>query len=191
MVVDSDHPGYKATRSSRTSFLIYVNMVLITWLSIKQPTIESFVFGVEFIAMKTGMEALRGIRKRFEWWACHWLSCQIFMEITCLLFKIFKDQSQPWRRKTTKFAIMKCGSLLKWVNHSLLTLLLSLTLLICWQIQCLDKRRGVWWKGCCMMSLIYLFILFVAILNEQNHWNEIEGTVEICSFRCFGVIIEE
>ena len=34
---------------------------LIDWLSKKQATIESSVFGDEFIAMKTGVEALRGI----------------------------------------------------------------------------------------------------------------------------------
>jgi hypothetical protein len=37
-------------------------MLLINWLSQKQPTIESSVFGTEFVAMKIGMEALRGIR---------------------------------------------------------------------------------------------------------------------------------
>jgi hypothetical protein len=37
-------------------------MSLINWLSQKQPTIESSVFGAEFVAMKLGVEALRGIR---------------------------------------------------------------------------------------------------------------------------------
>ncbi len=37
-------------------------MSLIKWLSQKQPTIESSVFGAEFVAMKLGMEVLRGIR---------------------------------------------------------------------------------------------------------------------------------
>jgi hypothetical protein len=37
-------------------------MLLINWLSQKQPTIESSVFGAEFVAMKLGMEALWGIR---------------------------------------------------------------------------------------------------------------------------------
>ena len=39
-----------------------MNTALIDWLSKKQATIESSVFGAEFIAMKTGVEALRGIR---------------------------------------------------------------------------------------------------------------------------------
>ena len=37
-------------------------MELITWISKKQPTIESSVFGGEFLAIKIIMEALRGLR---------------------------------------------------------------------------------------------------------------------------------
>jgi len=37
-------------------------MSLIAWLSQKQPTIDSSVFGTEFVATKNGVEALRGIR---------------------------------------------------------------------------------------------------------------------------------
>ena len=63
---DNDHAGEKATRRSRTSFLIYVNMSLITWLSKKQPTIESFIFGAKFVAIKTGMESLHGLRYNLQ-----------------------------------------------------------------------------------------------------------------------------
>ena len=62
MMVDSDHEEDKANQRSQTGFMIYVNMALINWLSKKQPTIESSVFGDEFVAMKTGMEALCGLR---------------------------------------------------------------------------------------------------------------------------------
>ena len=61
MWVDSDHAGDKMTRRSRTGNFIFLNTALIDWLSNKQATIESSVFGAEFIAMKTGVEALRGI----------------------------------------------------------------------------------------------------------------------------------
>ena len=37
-------------------------MSLVDWLSKKQPTIETSVFGAEFVALKHVMEALRGIR---------------------------------------------------------------------------------------------------------------------------------
>jgi hypothetical protein len=41
-------------------------MSLINWLSQKQPTTELSVFGTEFVAMKLGMEALRGIRYKLR-----------------------------------------------------------------------------------------------------------------------------
>ena len=39
-----------------------MNTALINWLSKKQATIEGSVFGAEFVAMNTCVEALRGIR---------------------------------------------------------------------------------------------------------------------------------
>ena len=36
------------------------------WLSKRQPTIESSVFGTEFVAMKHGMEKLRGLRYKIR-----------------------------------------------------------------------------------------------------------------------------
>jgi hypothetical protein len=41
-------------------------MAPITWHSNKQPTIETSVFGAEFIAMKQGMEALQGLRYKLQ-----------------------------------------------------------------------------------------------------------------------------
>ena len=66
MWVDSDHSGDKMTRRSRTGYFIFLNTALIDWLSKKQATIEGSVFGSEFVAMKTGVEALRGIRYKLR-----------------------------------------------------------------------------------------------------------------------------
>ncbi|KAI2504635.1 Reverse transcriptase (RNA-dependent DNA polymerase) [Fragilaria crotonensis] len=66
MFVDSDHAGDQRTRRSRTGFLIYMNLAPITWYSKKQSTIETSVFGAEFVAMKQGMETLRGIRYKLR-----------------------------------------------------------------------------------------------------------------------------
>ena len=62
MMVDSDHAGDKMTRRSRTGFLIFCNLSPIIWISKKQATIETSVFGAEFVAMKHGIETLRGLR---------------------------------------------------------------------------------------------------------------------------------
>ena len=66
MWVDSDHTGDKMTRRSHTGYFIFLNTALIDWLSKKQATIEGSVFGAEFVAMKTGVEALRGIRYKLR-----------------------------------------------------------------------------------------------------------------------------
>ena len=66
LFVDSSHADDKLTRRSRTGYFIYMNMAPIAWLSKKQATIETSVFGAEFVAMKLGMEALRGIRYKLR-----------------------------------------------------------------------------------------------------------------------------
>ena len=66
MFVDSDHAGDQRTRRSRTGFLVYVNTALVCWYSKKQSTIETCTFGAEFVAMKTGVETLRGIRYKLR-----------------------------------------------------------------------------------------------------------------------------
>ena len=66
MYVDSDHAGDKSNRRSRTGFFIYLNSSLIMWSSKKQPTIETSVFGAEFVAMKVGIETLRGLRYKLR-----------------------------------------------------------------------------------------------------------------------------
>ena len=59
--VDSDHAGDKLMQWSHTGFIIYLNSAPIVWYSKKQSTIETSVFGTEFVAMKQGMEALWGL----------------------------------------------------------------------------------------------------------------------------------
>jgi hypothetical protein len=61
LFVDSDHAGEKFTRRSRTGFIIYLNTAPIVWFSKRQPTVESSVFGAEFVAMKNGIETCHGL----------------------------------------------------------------------------------------------------------------------------------
>ena len=61
LFVDSDHANDKLARRSRTGYFIFMNSALITWMSKKQATVETSVFGAEFVAMKQGMETLRGL----------------------------------------------------------------------------------------------------------------------------------
>lgn len=59
---DTDHGGDMVTRRSRKSFLVYLNLVPIHWLSKKQPSVKSLSFGSEFIAMRHCCEYLQGLR---------------------------------------------------------------------------------------------------------------------------------
>ncbi|KAL7460538.1 hypothetical protein ACHAXS_000986 [Conticribra weissflogii] len=66
MFVDSNHAGDKQTRRSRSSVLIYVNTALVDWHLKHQATIETGVFGTEFVAMKKGVDTLRGLRYKLK-----------------------------------------------------------------------------------------------------------------------------
>ena len=64
--VDADHAGDLLTRRSRTGVLIYLNRSPIIWYSKKQIGIETSAFGSEFIAMKTGVELVKGLRYKLR-----------------------------------------------------------------------------------------------------------------------------
>jgi hypothetical protein len=66
MFVDASHAANMVTRQSRTGVLIYVNRAPILWYSKKQNSIETSTFGSEFMALKTGMELLEGLRYKLR-----------------------------------------------------------------------------------------------------------------------------
>ncbi len=66
MMVDTDHAGEKRTQRSRTGFMIFCNLATIIWLSKQQATIETSVFGAEFVAVKHGIKMLRGLRYKIR-----------------------------------------------------------------------------------------------------------------------------
>jgi hypothetical protein len=64
--VDSDHAGDDFTRSSRTVFVIYLNVAPIVWFSERQPNVESSVIGDEFVAIKNEIETKRYLRYKLR-----------------------------------------------------------------------------------------------------------------------------
>jgi hypothetical protein len=66
LFVDSSHADDKLTRRSRTGYFIFLNMAPIAWLSKKQATVETSVFGAEFVAMKIGVEHIRSLRYKLR-----------------------------------------------------------------------------------------------------------------------------
>ena len=63
--VDSDHAEDKVSHRSRGVFLINVKG-LVQCLSTKQSTVETSVFGTEFVAIKQGIDVLRGLRYKLR-----------------------------------------------------------------------------------------------------------------------------
>ena len=54
--VDSGHANDKVRQSSQTEFCFFINISCIIWHTKRQATLESTVFGAEFVAMKQAME---------------------------------------------------------------------------------------------------------------------------------------
>lgn len=63
---DADHAGCLVTRRSTTGVLIFVNKAPILWYSKRQNTVETSTFGSEFIAMKTAVEMVEGLRYKLR-----------------------------------------------------------------------------------------------------------------------------
>jgi hypothetical protein len=61
LFADSDHAGEKFKRRSNTGCVIYLNTAQIVWFSNLQPTVESSVFGAEFVSMKNCIDTCPSI----------------------------------------------------------------------------------------------------------------------------------
>jgi len=66
MYCDSDHAGDKSNRRSRSGFFVFMQEALIYWYSKKQSNVETSIFGAEFVAMKTGVATVRGLRYKLR-----------------------------------------------------------------------------------------------------------------------------
>jgi hypothetical protein len=64
--VDADHAGNLATRRSQTGILIFLNKAPIVWFSKRQNTVETSSFGSEFVAMRTAVEMIEGLRYKLR-----------------------------------------------------------------------------------------------------------------------------
>jgi hypothetical protein len=64
--VDADHAGCKETRRSHTGILLFVNRAPIAWYSKRQNTVESSTFASEFIALKTAIDLIEGVRYKLR-----------------------------------------------------------------------------------------------------------------------------
>ena len=63
---DLSHADDKLMRRFRTGYFVFMNMALIDWMSKKQVTVETSTFGAEFVALKHGIEHVRGLRYKLR-----------------------------------------------------------------------------------------------------------------------------
>ena len=66
LFVDSDHAGDQSSRRSRSDLIVFLNMASIKWVSKRQISVETSVFGTEFVALKQGIEYLLGLRYKLR-----------------------------------------------------------------------------------------------------------------------------
>jgi hypothetical protein len=64
--VDADHAGNLATCCSHTGIIIFLNKSPTVWYSKRQNTIESSTFGSKFVALKTAVEIIIGLRYKLR-----------------------------------------------------------------------------------------------------------------------------
>ena len=64
--VDADHAGCHATRRSHSGILIFLNRAPILWYSKRQNTVETSTFGSEYVAAKTAVEMIEGLRYKLR-----------------------------------------------------------------------------------------------------------------------------
>ena len=64
--VDASHVANEKTQRSHTGFLIFLNQAPIHWYSKRQQTVETSAFSSEFIALKTCIETIRGLRYKLR-----------------------------------------------------------------------------------------------------------------------------
>jgi Reverse transcriptase (RNA-dependent DNA polymerase) len=81
--VDYDHAGDLITRRSRTGVLYYLNRSPVVWYTKKKNSVETSTFGSEFMALKTVVEMIKGMRYKLRIWEYHWTDMHTSEWITC------------------------------------------------------------------------------------------------------------
>ena len=90
--VDSYHASNTVTRCSQTGLLLFVNRAPVTWFSKRQNTVETSIFGSEFIAMKTAVEHVEALRYKLRMFG---IPMEGPTNVFCDSEEVFKNTSIP------------------------------------------------------------------------------------------------
>jgi hypothetical protein len=63
---DANHAGDRVSRRSRTGIILYLNCAPIIWYSKKQNLVETSTFGSKFMAVKTAVAMIKGMRYKLR-----------------------------------------------------------------------------------------------------------------------------
>ena len=117
MYDDSDPAGGPKTRRSWTGFFIFLNSALVMWMSKKQPTVETSVFGAEFVALKHGLETLRGLRYKLRMMGVPISGpSHVFGDNTSVIYNTQKLES-TLKKRGIKSVITRCEKVWQWVRR--------------------------------------------------------------------------
>jgi hypothetical protein len=106
--VDADHAGCRVTRRSQTGLIIYVNKAPVVWYSKRQNTVESATFGSEFIALKTAIDHIDGLRYKLRMFGIPINGpTSVFCDNESVVINATHCES-PLRRKHTSIAYHRC-----------------------------------------------------------------------------------
>ena len=64
--VDADHSGCHETRRSHTGIVMFLQKTPIVWCSERQNTVKASTFGGEFVAVKTAIKQVEGLRHKLH-----------------------------------------------------------------------------------------------------------------------------
>jgi hypothetical protein len=106
--VDADLAGHKVTRRSQTGILIFVNRAPIMWYSKRQNQVELSTFGSEFIALKTAIEMIDGMRYKLRMFG---VPIEGPTNVFCDNEAVYKNSSKPesvLRKKQHSIAYHRC-----------------------------------------------------------------------------------
>ena len=90
--IDTDHAGNTVTRRSQTGLLLFVNCAPIVWFSKWQNTVETSMFGSEFIAMKTGVKQIESLCYKLRMFS---IPVEDPMNVFCDNESVFKNTTIP------------------------------------------------------------------------------------------------
>ena len=104
----------------RTGYIAFLNMAPIVWFSKKQTTIETSVFGTEFVMMKTVMDAMQGLRYKLRMMGIPLSGPTLFYgDNMSVIHNTQRPESQLCKKANAiSYHVMPYGKQSQWANCS-------------------------------------------------------------------------